>query len=164
MKYTILYITILTASIILLFCTTKQNTTNTNSDIPIIRLSKSKCFGKCKEYNFSIFKNRKIVYKGLRNVENIGEFNSTIDMGQYDSINEIMQSNNFETFETTYLSGAKDLQTVEIEHNHHKVKFHKRRAPQELIIILNKLDEIIDKVDWNSLSVAPGGFDLSSNN
>ena len=89
-----------------------------------------------------------MTYKGIKNVENIGDFNSTIDKGQYDILNEFIRTNNFETFETTYLSGARDLQAIEIEFNRHIVKFHKRRAPQELITILNKLDETINEADW----------------
>lgn len=148
MKYTTLSITLLAITISLFSCTKKQKTINANSDVPIIRLSKSSCFGKCKIYDFSIFKNKTMTYKGVKNVENIGDFNSTIDKEQYDTFIRLLKTNNFEIFETSYLSGARDLQSIEIEHNRHIVKFHKRRAPQELITILNILDEIIDEADW----------------
>ncbi len=89
-----------------------------------------------------------MTYKGIKNVENIGDFHSTIDEEQYKNLIEYLQVNNFETFETTYLSGARDLQAIEIEYNRQVVKFHKRKAPQLLINTLNKLDEIIDEADW----------------
>ena len=37
-----------------------------------------------------------MTYKGVKNVENIGYFNSTIDEGQYDILNEFIRTNNFE--------------------------------------------------------------------
>lgn len=144
MKYTILSIAILTVSIILFSCTTKKKAINTNSYVPIIRLFKSNCFGKCKVYNFNIYENKMMTYKGVKNVENIGDFYSTIDKEQYKSLIDYIRTNNFKTFETTYLSGARDSQTIEIEYNRQIVKFHKRKTPQLLIIILNKLDAIIN--------------------
>lgn len=150
MKNIILSIVILAVTFILFSCTTKQKVIKTDPDVAIIRLSKSSCFGKCKVYNFNIFKNKTMTYKGIKNVEKIGDFHSTIDEEQYKNLIEYLQTNNFETFETTYLSGAKDLQTIEIEYNGQIVKFHKRKAPQLLITILNKLDEIVDKADWTS--------------
>ncbi len=150
MKNIILSIAILAVTFILFSCTTKKKVIKPDPDVPIIRLSKSSCFGKCKVYNFNIFENKTMTYKGIKNVENIGDFHSTIDKEQYKTLIEYFRTNNFKTFETTYLSGARDLQAIEIEYNRQEVKFHKRKAPQLLITILNKLDEIIDEADWTS--------------
>lgn len=116
--------------------------------LPIISISKSSCFGKCGVYNFSIFQNRLIKYEGKKHVENIGNFQSVLTIEQYESLINYIEYKKFELLKPTYLSGARDLQTIELTYNLEIVKFHLQKASESLLDILKRLELIIEDSNW----------------
>lgn len=155
MKYAILLIILLVAIVgIIISCTSKKNTIMGKAvEKPIVQLSKSKCFGRCKVYDLTIYDSQRMVYKGIKNVENMGSHVGNLSLKEYNRLIQSFKESNFSNFEASYLSSLKDIQSMKITYLDHQVKFHKRRAPKNLKQLLVQLDAVIDEASWTSMDV-----------
>lgn len=151
MKYTIIIIILVfSVSLFLLACKSKKPIIKTNSQLanPIIALYKSNCFGKCKVYNLKIYKDRTVIYEGIKNVEKIGIFNSVITDVEYQSLINLFEGANFQNLEPTYLTGVRDKQKITLEYFQKEVQYQNRAASEELKLITKKIEIIAAKIKW----------------
>ena len=148
MKYTIAAILVLGVLIFLVACKSKKITSPTTLKNPMMTLSKSSCFGKCKVYNVKFHKNKTVSYEGIKNVENIGMFRSTISDADYQSLVALFEAADFQNLEATYLTGVKDKQTTTLGFSQKQVQYQKRAASNELKAITTSMDAILENLKW----------------
>ena len=149
MKYLILFIGITVIAFIIYACKTKKGMLANQPIEPIIRLSKGRCFGKCKIYRLDIYADKSAKYTGHKNVDRIGDYKGVISVDDYNTIMSLFKTEQFINLEKEYLSGARDLQRISITHDTHTVNFHLRKAPENLKSILQQLDDIIEEISWS---------------
>ena len=51
-----------------------------NEKTPFLAMRRTPCYGKCPTYKLNIFSNGDIIYQGIRFVEKLGLYKSTIDI------------------------------------------------------------------------------------
>jgi len=56
--------------------------------------------------------------------------------------------NGFEDLDDSYYSTLKDLPSIDISFNGKTVTFHKRSAPDNLVTLLTKLEEVKNQANW----------------
>ncbi len=155
MKHTIISFLVLSLLLFLVACKTKKNTPTTASETsntqlknPTMTLSKSSCFGKCKVYHVKIFQDKTISYEGIKNVENIGIFRSSITTTDYQSLVEAFEAADFTNLASTYLTGIRDKQKTTLGFSQKEVQYQSRAASNELKAITKKIDAILKDLDW----------------
>lgn len=148
MKYTIISILILGVLIFLVACKSKKINSPTNLGNPMITLSKSSCFGKCKVFNVKIYEDKTVVYEGIKNVDNIGMFQSIISDRDYQALLILFEVSDFKNLEPTYLTGVRDKQKTTLGFSKKEVEYQKRAASEGLKAITKSIDDIIEKLEW----------------
>ena len=140
----------MSVSFILVSCKSQKTINQTNADQvnPIITLSKSSCFGKCKVYNLKVYEDRTVIYEGVKNVERIGIFKSIISEHDYNSLINLFESVNFQDLNPTYLTGVRDKQKMTLGYSQKEVKYQNRAASKELKEITKKIESITEQMDW----------------
>lgn len=117
-------------------------------DAKLISYESSGCFGKCAEEELTISKKLEMRYVGTENVSNIGSFGSVISEEDYNNLLNQFEKTKFESMDSTYLSGVKDIQKFTISVDGKSVTFHERSASEDLQSLKNTLKLIISKYDW----------------
>lgn len=146
MKHTGLGI-LLCLSIVLLGC--NSNKVVQTSGQPIIHLSKGACFGRCAVYEFSIFEHRQMmVYNGIKNTQLSGVHYLRMSKADFSDLIDFFDNNQFNQLDSTYFSGAKDLQRIVLTYKNKQVKFHLRAVPDQLRMIYNKVEHIATTAEW----------------
>ncbi len=148
MKYTIISILILGVLIFLVACKAKKAIAPVEVGEPVMTLSKSSCFGKCKVYNANFYEDKSVTYEGLDNVDNIGTFKAKISESEYLSLVALFEAANFSNLENEYLSGVRDKQKTTLSFSQKTVVYQKRAASDELKAITNGIDAVLEKIEW----------------
>jgi len=121
----------------------------TNAPEPkIISYQSSSCFGNCAEQQLTINKKRKMNYVGIKNVDNVGNFNATLSEEDYNKLLLMFDATQFSQMESTYFSSLKDIQKITISAENKSVSFHERNATKDLKLIAEELNRIIAKSVW----------------
>ena len=151
MKYLLITFIILLTILIFSSCYTSNKCCLTNTNTPIIEFHKFPCFGKCKVYKLIIYEDKSMILTGIRNVEYIGNYRSIMKTAQYEQLLSSFEQISFSLLENEYLTGAKDLQITEVKFKNNIVKFHKRRAPANLLQLSKEISNIIDSSKWKKI-------------
>ena len=118
-----------------------------DDDSIVIYYAKSKCFGKCAVFKLTVFQNGNGIYEGIKNVSNVGKYSFSLDDGEFEDLKKIFIENNFNDLANNYLDDYKrDLQKYTIQLSIKTIVFHKMKAPANLSLISNFLDEKINKL------------------
>ena len=125
-------------SILLFFGNCNQKNYSSSEKEPKIALSQERCLGNCESFKLNIYK-KKVKYEGISNIEKKGFLSTSVKKITVDSLISIMTTNDFELLENEYLTNLRDLQTIKISYNGKTVTFHKREAPENLLVILESL-------------------------
>lgn len=140
-------------SYLLFSCSTTKNTvapatTESVAAQALITLKAGSCRGKCKAYEMELFESGKATLVPRRNMEQ--DSNREIELTKVDLESKIrlFESNDFSSLESEYLSPAKDIQKFEITYEGKTVKFHKRRAPENLLKIWEELHQWVEETNW----------------
>lgn len=113
-----------------------------------LKYSKYSCFGKCEVFDFYIYTNRKIKLVAKNNMKLEGNYISELSVEKIDNAILFLDEMNIENLDTSYLTQVTDLQKIEITYKNIKVEFHKRKAPKELLLAMEKLDALINEQNW----------------
>lgn len=121
----------------------------TNAPDPkIISYQSSSCFGSCAEQQLTINKKRNMNYVGIKNVDNVGNFNATLSEEDYNKLLLMIKVTQFSQMDSTYFSSLKDIQKITISSENKSVSFHERNATKELKVLSAELNRIISKSIW----------------
>ena len=113
----------------------------------LITLNAGSCFGRCKVYKLEILESGKAIFTAIKNFERLGETTFDLKEDKLKELSTLLEEKGFHNLDNVYLSGARDLQVIEITYKEKVVKFHKMKAPQELVDILDFLRSIIKEND-----------------
>ena len=120
---------LLSVSILLVFawsCKSKKKGMETtepiavNEELPVLTLSAKSCRGKCEVYQLVLDASGVVTYEGTKNVDNIGIYTAKWDMNEVEAL---IDSAEFTELDSSYLSGARDIQEFEINYNEKNVIF-----------------------------------------
>lgn len=155
MKMTYLIIIALTLglSYVLFSCSTTKPAstpvaTKDTIDQALIRLKAGSCRGKCKSYEMALFESGRATLVPKRNMEQTSPREIEISKEELASLTQIFESNDFLDLATSYLSPAKDIQQFEMTYHEKTVKFHKRKAPENLLVIWEALHQWVEDTPW----------------
>ncbi len=121
---------------------------NTTAKPQAIEYKTSSCFGRCKVENLLISTNLKMDYEGIKNVPNIGSFQTTINSADYNKLLLLFDKANFKKLNDTYLSNISDLPKITIRLGNKTIIYHEMNAPAELRSIQTALVKTIEEYDW----------------
>lgn len=109
-------ITVLFLSLGLLACKSKKNAQSTKVDYKatdvIASIEKTPCFGFCPVYKLDIYGDGKVVYKGTKNVDNVGDYTGKATQEQLDQLFNQAKELGFAEFEKEYDGPVTDLPTT----------------------------------------------------
>ncbi len=122
---------------------------------PLVKMKKTPCFGKCPYFEVSIFDDGSIIYEGLKFVDRIGFYKSTINKKKVALVEDYIRRIDFFSFDEVYDAKVTDLPSIIIEVNlqgqHHKVK-GRYKMPEKFKIFTKFLDNMLLEIeDWNKV-------------
>ncbi len=136
---------------IVVFSMACKSTQNLSSDGVIISMQKTRCFGSCPVYTIEISGNGFLTYRGVENVDMLGEFKAIMDRSTFDTLVEEFRNSNFFEFEESYTSTASDLPTTYISFTDGgkslKITDYDG-APAELKRLEGLVEELVPKLKW----------------
>lgn len=143
MKKKYLFITLLAS--LAMFESCKSSTKISKADNKVMTsLNAGTCFRNCKSYKLKIYNSGKGELTPLKGFDFLGTKNIEIKKDDLKELSHLLNKANFAEIKSQYLAGVKDLQAYEITYNGRTVKFHKMKAPQELLDVLDLLRSFID--------------------
>ncbi len=108
-------------------------------------LDAGKCFGKCKAYQLKVHESGKAELNAIKNFENLGTSTFDVSDEKLEEMSRLIDKAQFMELDSEYLSGARDLQVFEITYQSKAVRFHKMKAPQELLDVLGFLQALAEE-------------------
>lgn len=122
-------------------------------DGQLIGFKKTACFGKCPVYEVSISKNGKATWKGIANVDKMGDFTATVGQSKLDYLMLAFKSAKFVKLENAYpVEGkiADGAGTVTTFNDGEKVKVvtNKGIAPEHLTELESIIEKTISSLAW----------------
>lgn len=152
-KIAILSMSILVIALVIICgCKTNRSITNAQPDIDLITFSAGNCRGRCEVFTLKIRSKCEAEYIGKKNVANLGEFSAKIDSNDYALLEIALLEAGFVHLESEYLTGAKDIQVFNISYQEKMVRFQRRRAPQQLLDLLEKLKSFVEAQAWQKVT------------
>lgn len=77
-----------------------------------IKMKKTMCRGKCPVYQIIIKENYEVEFKGIANVDKIGDYKLVLRKSYYDTLKAAVDSCNFWTLKNKYRANVTDLSTT----------------------------------------------------
>lgn len=151
MKYLYILLGIAAVFVVLGACKSTKKASSAFAKTPVVQLSKGKCFGKCKVYTVRLFDDHSLSFEGVKNVEYIGLHSSELATSAYDELIAKLDAAGLENMEAEYFSEAKDLPELELVYKGKSIRFHKQKAPDDLIQLVALLDEITFAQEWKAV-------------
>ena len=124
-------------------CSISKKLDINDTDKAYISLSKGKCRGHCPVYDLWIFKDGKVLYNGINNVEKIGLHETTISD---EIMTEIEALVNAADAQEMGRPRGRDLPLTMMRINNEKIVFQETRISGNLLILNNLLKEIQQKI------------------
>lgn len=140
-------------AIVLFFsCKTVQKTV---SDLPVISMIKTACFGSCPVYEINIFYDGKVELKGEMFMDLIGGFRADLTKSELKQLINAFEERDFFAFEDEYSAKITDLPTTYLSFNYQgrnkKIKDY-YNAPEELKALEKMVAELLEKLDWKPVN------------
>lgn len=124
----------------------------TGKDLPEVLASHAYggCFGKCAEFELTIFENGEMEYLGIENVKMEGLHTAKISDEIILELKAKFAEVRFAEMEDEYLSNIADLPTISLEYRGKACDFHQRKAPKSLTPLLKFLEALIEGSQWST--------------
>lgn len=148
MKYFYLLLVIGAIALIIGACKSTKKSTEGVAQSPSFKLTKGKCYGKCKVYSFSGYDNHVLLFEGVKNVDYLGKHSSNLSAKVYNEIIAQLVAADLGNMEDEYLSTVKDLPELTLSFAGKTIRFHKRNAPEALRQVVSMLDELTFAQAW----------------
>ena len=112
-------------------------------------MRRTACYGTCPQYGVSIYNNGFIKYNGKAFVDKLGCFQAMLNDSILTAVKLKIESVNFFTFDSAYISPITDIPSIIIEVNSakgsHKV-IDRLNGPKELKNLQSFIDSICERV------------------
>ena len=106
---------------------------------------------KCDVYDLTIYSDGSLMYNGNKNVEMIGVFSSKLSNDNLALLQDLLKRNEFALLQDSYLSGARDLQKIRVKYEGKELLFHKRKAPESVLNILEHIEGLVSEQKWDEI-------------
>ena len=110
-----------------------------DTDKAYISLSKGRCLGNCPVYDLWVFKDGKVLFKGIDNVEKTGLHETVVSKEVIKKIETLVKATNIEDIETPK---GRDLPLTILRYNGKKVAFQENRIKGNLLILNNLIKSL----------------------
>lgn len=120
----------------------------------VVTMQKSGCYGNCPEFEFVLQSNGDATYIGKKNVSRLGRYTATAKAGFIFSIKSEINQGEFFKMSTIYPSDEKviedlpDTYLMVSDHVHQIIIRNNHDAPTELIEFQNKIESMIEELEW----------------
>ena len=135
-------------------CNIKLTDFNQNdiNQIPLIKMKRTACYGRCPQYEISIYNNGLIKYNGKAFVDRLSCFQAVLNANIIMEIKLHLESINFFQLDTAYISAVTDIPSVITEVNfdnkRHRI-VDRLNGPRELKKIYSLIDSVYANVpEW----------------
>ena len=89
--------------------------------------------------------NKDVSYNGIANMAVMGEKSYELSNKEYKEIYEVFSASEFQSFEENYIGRIRDLPIFTLGYNGRIVKYQKREAPKELMVLSQVIIDIFPK-------------------
>ncbi|MBS9766898.1 MAG: hypothetical protein KGV44_05095 [Flavobacteriaceae bacterium] len=128
------------AVVMMMSCHTFPKTSGGKS---VFKIERTPCFGSCPVYTVELLSNKTIVYKGVKNVEPLGEKVVHLSDAQYQRfINEI-EALPFADYKLEYGQNIRDVAFFYITCKGKKIKTTQGKVPKKLSEVIQKIEKIV---------------------
>lgn len=83
--------------------------------------------------------NRKVIYKGIANMDVMGEKTYDLSIVDFNKINTAFSESNFDAFEESYIGRMRDLPIYTLVYKEHSIRYQKREAPEKLLLLTKSI-------------------------
>lgn len=133
--------------------------------VTYLKMQRTACFGRCKEYTVILNKNGTIEWEGKRNVDKIGKYTSKISQVTMKNFFTQLGKYKLSSVKSTYKPLATDLPHIHftmILNGKTKGIKNADAGPGYLANIANRVDSLIADLDWKQVAKAENGDSGSS--
>jgi len=135
-------------------CQTSKKSLNADSSPEasiIISMKKTACYGTCPVYTIQIYSDLRVRLKGEQYIDHIGDFNSVIEKGRFESLIRQFKDSDFFSFEEKYWEAYSDLPTTYVyfsDGGHEKEVMDYYGAPQSLRDLEAEIARLLEELEW----------------
>ena len=137
---------------LILICSCRSAQVLSDSD-PVIKMTRTQCFGTCPAYTISIYEDRKVMFEGEMFVEPIGLHYAELDRTTYKNLVKAFRSADFFSFEDEYTENVSDLPTIYLsfsDQGQTKTITDHVGAPEELKSLERMVGDLIKQLKFTS--------------
>ena len=128
---------------------------NSLDTIVLVKIKRTACYGKCPQYEFTLFSSGLVTYKGIAHSSLIGSFKSKVSKKEIDLILSKANECNYFNFSDKYPVNGNDIVDfpvciTQLNYNGKtKSIFNRNDAPKELISFEKYLDNFFNSLNWS---------------
>ena len=153
------YLIYLCAIFLLIACNlSKKNTSNKSQyDNTLIKLQKTRCYGKCPVYTITIHGNGQAIYFGKENVGKIGKYEKKLEQTEIGNLIKAFEDANFFEFKDEYTAKITDRPTTYITYTVNEKTKRIRDyygAPAELKKLEKMVEVIANSEGWDRVNIS----------
>ena len=122
---------------------TACNSTKLNYQDAYIQLTKKRCLGKCPVYDLFIYKNGKVVYNGIDNVEKEGKHEFNLSNQELKNLERMFADSEYKSLKDPVKSNIRDLPITLLKFKDKKIEFQGQKIPKKIKTIITALEALI---------------------
>lgn len=167
----LLHVVLITASLIWLTpsCKQRQSTASSSSngtselqlqDSLLVSIRRGACFGRCPEYEASIYKSGFAEYKGVANVKKLGTWTTRLSPEQLKEMVALIRESKMEEKDSAYVNKyladfpAYYLWIADLKPRRQILVNHEA-PPEQISEFTSLLDKLLESLQWRPMGPAP---------
>lgn len=132
-------------------CAGLKDVTKFDKKDAILSLKKGSCYGKCSVYNVDVYKNRHVVYEGIKNVEKYGLYARKISKQELEALKKAYDAADFFSFKDQYPTQIADLPLITMMYKKEKESktiIGSIDRPQALLDLQKLMENLVKGEGW----------------
>lgn len=112
------------------------------------------CFGNCPTYEMTIYTDRSVDYHGIRAVDLIGEYTSTISQKEYDHFIDVANEIEYMSLEDVYDGPITDIpgtRTSIVINGVRKEVYRRYEYPKRILLFEELFDNVMKSAEWTKI-------------
>jgi hypothetical protein len=128
---------------------------NSLDTVVLVKMKRTACFGKCPQYEVTLFASGLVTYKGIAHSSLIGSYKSKVAKKEIDLIFTKANECNYFNFSDKYPTNGNDIVDfpvciTQLNYNgKSKSIFNRNDAPKELVFFEKYLDNFFSSLNWS---------------
>ena len=140
--------------------TEESTTVTTEKEVTLIErtvfatIHRGACYGSCPTYKMTIYSDRSVEYEGIRAVELIGKYTSTISQKEYDQFIETAEFIEYMNLEDVYDSPITDIpgtRTSIVIEGVRKEVYRRYQYPKRILKFEELFDNVMKSAKWEKV-------------